>query len=252
MPSIIEVSPEMLTVLGAAAFPADRLPPESVAIAFSGLAPGRIPTVEYVGSPVAAGIPDADLVFYVARSACERLFATRPDRAMTWHLPCGLAAIARSIVDCEGDCAARDTLRLARSIELLCQFHAAYAQGLTLLPAEPSGSLTEMDVARVAAARRTIDRHWNRKLTIPALAKSCGLNRDKLTRGFVQIYGLTISQALSERRLEEARRMLIDSDLPVATIGYRCSYLNNAAFSRAFSRRFGVAPTAMRRIEMAA
>lgn len=252
MPSIIEVSSEMLTILGQVTVPADRLPPDPVAIAFSGLAPGHIPTVEYRDRVSAVEFPVADLVFYVARSACERLFATRPDRSTIWHLPSGLAAMALSIIDCEGDCAARDTLRLARSIELLCQFHAAYADGLTLLPAEPSGSLSEMDVARVAAARRTIDRHWDRKLTIPALAKSCGLNRDKLTRGFAQIYGLTISQALSERRLEEARRMLIDSDLPVATIGYRCSYLNNAAFSRAFSRRFGVAPTAMRRMEIAA
>lgn len=46
--------------------------------------------------------------------------------------------------------------------------------------------------------------------------------------------------------------LLIETDLPVATIGYRCSYLNNAAFSRAFTRRFGVAPTALRRSVLAA
>ncbi len=52
--------------------------------------------------------------------------------------------------------------------------------------------------------------------------------------------------------MRQARQMLAASDLPVASIGYRCGYLNNAAFTRAFSRRFGMAPTAMRRVGVAA
>lgn len=252
MPSIVAVSPEMLTVIGGATVTLSDLPPQPVALVFGGLDARRMPTVAFVERAHVERLQDGDLVFYVAEAACRRLFAVRPAASATWHLPAGLAAIARSIVDCEGDAATCGTLRLARSIELLCQFHAAYAHGMTLLPAEPAGNLSDRDVARLAAARRAIDREWDRKLTIAALAKSCGLNRDKLTRGFAQVYGLTIAEAISERRLEEARRMLVESDLPVATIGYRCSYLNNAAFSRAFSRRFGVAPTALRRLEIAA
>jgi SulP family sulfate permease len=40
--------------------------------------------------------------------------------------------------------------------------------------------------------------------------------------------------------------------LPVSTIGYRCGYLNNASFTRAFSRRFGIAPTQLRHGQLAA
>jgi AraC family transcriptional activator of pyochelin receptor len=89
-------------------------------------------------------------------------------------------------------------------------------------------------------------------LTIDDIAKSIGINRDKLTRGFRELYQCSVAEALSERRLRQARQMLAASDLPVASIGYRCGYLNNAAFTRAFSRRFGMAPTVMRRVGVAA
>ncbi|MBL0917046.1 MAG: helix-turn-helix transcriptional regulator, partial [Sphingopyxis sp.] len=84
------------------------------------------------------------------------------------------------------------------------------------------------------------------------LARGPGTNRDKLTRGFRELYNCTVAEALSERRLGQAQRMLAASDLPVASIGYRCGYLNNASFTRAFSRRFGMAPTEMRRVGIAA
>jgi len=78
------------------------------------------------------------------------------------------------------------------------------------------------------------------------LAREVGVNRDKLVRKFRELYGETIHDALSERRLREARTMLLSSDLPVSSVAHQCSYLSNASFSRAFSRRFGLAPTALR------
>lgn len=174
-----------------------------------------------------------------------------PDPDARWYLPSDLRALGQSIVSPESDDAAADTLRLARSTELLCQFFAALRSG-NLVAVEGQPSLTESDIARIAAARRIVDTRWQEKLTIDDIAKSCGINRDKLTRGFRELYQCSIAEALSERRLRQARRMLAASDLQVASIGYRCGYLNNASFTRAFSRRFGMAPTAMRRVGVAA
>ena len=114
------------------------------------------------------------------------------------------------------------------------------------------GSFGEKDIAKIAEARRMIDLRWHEKITIAEIARGVGVNRDKLVRGFRMLYGNSIAQILAERRLEEARRLLLASDLPVATVGYRCSYLNNASFTRAFTRRFGVAPSELRRTGIAA
>ena len=64
--------------------------------------------------------------------------------------------------------------------------------------------------------------------------------------------GSTVADAITDRRLQGAHRLLLATDLPVSSIGYRCGYSNNASFTRAFSRRFGMAPTRLRAIEAAA
>ncbi|RVQ69712.1 AraC family transcriptional regulator [Croceicoccus ponticola] len=241
----------MVTLIGHGPAPDCALPLHPVAFRFNGLTDERRPLLTYDRDFRPASANDTPLVLIAARAACDRLFSAHPDGGETWHLPSGLVMLALSILDCEGRGEARDTLRLARSIELLCQIHAALADGATLVATGSECDLSEGDVARVTAARRAIDQRWQDKITIAELARTTGLNRDKLARGFHGIYGATIAQVLSERRLSEARTMLLASDLPVATIAYRCSYLNNAAFTRAFNRRFGMAPSELRRTGIA-
>ena len=103
-----------------------------------------------------------------------------------------------------------------------------------------------MTSRRIVAARRLIDECWDEKLTLCQIARRCGINRSKLARGFRLLYGCTVTEALLERRLAEARRQLLSTDLPVGLIGYRNGYNNNASFSRAFCRRFGVPPSDLR------
>jgi AraC family transcriptional regulator, transcriptional activator of the genes for pyochelin and ferripyochelin receptors len=217
------VSPEMTSFVGPGTCDRLLLPPDALLIGFG-----------EIGEPVVSTLALRELeseehllVFAVSRGACRRLFGELPDPGGRWYLPSDLRALGQSIVAPECDAAAADTLRLARSIEMLCQLFAALRAG-NLVAVDGQPGLTESDIARIA------------------------INRDKLTRGFRELYHCSVGEALSERRLRQARTLLAASDLPVASIGYRCGYLNNASFTRAFSRRFGMAPTAMRRLGVAA
>lgn len=241
------VSPEMTTYVGRGSCDRLLLPPDALLLGFGDIGE---PVVRMLGFRELEA-EEHLLVFAVSRGACRRLFGELPDPEARWYLPSDLRALGQSIVAPDYGEAAADTLRLARSIELLCQFFAALRAG-QLVPVEGQPSLTESDISRIAAARRIVDTRWHEKLTIDDIAKSIGINRDKLTRGFRELYQCSVAEALSERRLRQARQMLAASDLPVASIGYRCGYLNNAAFTRAFSRRFGMAPTVMRRVGVAA
>lgn len=243
------VSHEMTTYVGQGGCDRRLLPPDALILGFGGV---QEPVVSTLGfRDLDHGVQDHLLVFAVSRGACRRLFGELPDPDARWYLPSDLRALGQSIVAPDSDGPAADTLRLARSIELLCQFFTALAAG-RLVTVDGQPSLSESDIARIAAARRIVDERWHEKLTLDDIARSCGINRDKLTRGFRELYHCTVAEALSERRLRQARQMLAASDLPVASIGYRCGYLNNASFTRAFSRRFGMAPTAMRRVGVAA
>ena len=250
----IDVSPEMLTLVGMGALGEHRWPPAPVAfeIAFGNPATIRF-HAKAARRPLEGRGSEIRLVLIVARNACDRLLGKRLGLAdgETYFLPPEMRPMAMAIRDCCLPEAAATPYRLAKSIELLCEILGAVgADGLS--PTCGGGSLSQLDLRRIAAARQLIDDQWHEKLTLVQIARSCGLNRSKLSRGFRELYHCSVSEALAERRLAEARHQLIATDLPVSLIGYRSGYLNNASFTRAFGRRFGQSPTDFRACVVAA
>ncbi len=181
----------------------------------------------------------------VSRAAIDRLFAWRGDGVGRYHLTTTLRTIALAIAEGTIGGVARDTYRVGKGIELFCETMHALTDN-ALVPVAAEGALNQADSRRLVAARRIIDEQWSEKLTLDSLARACGINRAKLTRGFRELYRCTVAEAIAERRLIEASRKLLTTDLPVSSIGYASGYLNNASFSRAFGRRFGVSPSEYR------
>ena len=249
----IDVSPEMLTLVGVGDLGDHRWPQSPVAFEFDFVTPS---SVRFHSNPVKAALErdgNAGLIFLVARDACERLLGQSLDivDGEVFLLPAALRGIAQTIRDCVLPEPVAVPYRLAKSIELLCELLSAHGAG-ELAPACGSGTLSQLDMKRIAAARQIIDEQWHEKLTLCQIARCCGLNRNKLSRGFRELYHCTVAQALAERRLAEASRQLIATDLPVSLIGYRSGYLNNAAFTRAFGRRYGQSPSHFRACGVAA
>lgn len=243
----IHVSGEMQSFVGAGAIPADGWPDQAIGFSF------RLndATFAFHSSPTGDAMAESDLAFVVAPDACNRIFNLIPTGDARWHLPSDVRAILLSIVDCQLAPPARETLQLAKSIELLCAVFARLGEDV-LVPADGAGELSEMDARRIVAARRMIDERWHEKLTLDSIARACGINRAKLTRGFRSMFDMSVADAIADMRLGGASEMLRATNLPVSSIGYRCGYLNNASFTRAFSRRFGVAPTRYRAHRLAA
>lgn len=247
----VEVSAEMLTLLGAGDVGGHRWPPRPVAFEFDEkleltfhARPGR----EHLNRDSACN----RLILVVDRAACERVngSAIEFDDGGSYIIPAELRAIAVALRDCQMAEAAATPYRLAKSIELLCEILQAKRSGDII--AASSSDLNFADCRRIAAARQLIEERWDQPLSLSEIARHSGVNRSKLSRGFRALYGCSISEAVSERRLAEACRQLIATDLPVGLIGYRSGYQNNASFSRAFCRRFGVPPSDYRLKSLAA
>lgn len=241
----IDVSAEFVAFVGPGALSRKGWPSDSLVVGFAGLEREAAAVLRFDPQPEHTVDMAAEIVLVVQREACRRLFGGLPTKAGNWYLPSRLRDIVRSILDCEAAPTARAMLQGARSVDLLCQAFAVMAKG-ELVPVEGGGLMNELDAARIAAARRMIDEKWQEKLTLESIARACGINRDKLSRGFRTVYNATVVDILTENRLSGARRLLLTSDLPVATIGYRCGYLNNASFTRAFTRRYGLSPSQLR------
>lgn len=254
----IEVSPEMTTLIGPGATDQAPLPAEAALLIFSPRGDACPPMIRIVAEPepndVAAATRTSDvLALLVKHHALKRLFGWSAEAydGAQYHLSHELGAIALSLRSCDREGGSLTAYRLAKSIELLCEAVAAI-QADNLVPIALHGALTERDTRAIVTARRLIDKQWHEKLTLDGIARAVGINRAKLTRGFRDLYGRTVIETLAERRLVEARAKLLTTDLPVSTIGYASGYLNNASFTRAFGRRFGVSPSDCRAIGRAA
>ncbi|MDF7775791.1 AraC family transcriptional regulator [Sphingomonas sp. AOB5] len=249
----IPVSPEMVIHVGTGLLGETAWPAQSSAFVFD----FSTTSFSHHSRPSAAQLDrdagQARLILVVARTAITRLLGSKLDMrdGERFHVPASLRAIVFAIRDCQFPEGARLPYRGAKSIEAVCEILRLHDED-ELVPFGAAGSLSLADSQRLMVARRFIEDKWAEKITLDTIARACGLNRAKLTRGFRDLFSCSVADAIAEQRLGEAKQMLLVTDLPVSSIGYRCGYLNNASFARAFSRHYGVAPTQYRATRLAA
>ena len=81
---------------------------------------------------------------------------------------------------------------------------------------------------------------------IPKLCLAIGLSRSQLHRKLKAITGKSTSLIIRGIRMDEARKLLIHSDLSISEIAYEVGFSNPNYFSTVFSDSYGVSPTEMR------
>lgn len=87
-----------------------------------------------------------------------------------------------------------------------------------------------------------IDNNYNEKITIKDLAKRCFYNPSYFSRIFSEIYGMTITEYIAERRFEKACQLLSGSDMTVEEVARSAGYRDTAAIFRHFKKKLGITP----------
>ena len=67
-------------------------------------------------------------------------------------------------------------------------------------------------------------------------------------RGDDRRVACTVGEHVRERRIEQARRLLVESDAPLFEIAARVGFADHSHFTRTFRRRFGIPPGEYRRL----
>ena len=252
----ITVSDELTVVVGHP--DAVSTPPQAIALAYTLGTIQDSATIAIVGTATVAALmenhgPGTRIVLLVAAPVITRMERAIPaaDDLEMLYMPSVLRLIALALRDCDVAGEAGDLYRAAKAVELLCET-LRLREAALLQPLVANAALPRSHSLRIMAARRLIDERWSEKLSLEKIAATCGLNRESLTRGFREMFHCSIAEALAERRLAEASRMLLTTDLPVSSIGYENGYGNNASFARAFGRRFGLSPSDYRAQRLAA
>lgn len=77
-------------------------------------------------------------------------------------------------------------------------------------------------------------------LSVPALALHAGMSERTFARIFRSETGTTPAEFVENARIDAARRLAEDSDLPVKKLADSVGYANTDGFRRAFNRRLGI------------
>ena len=131
-----------------------------------------------------------------------------------------------------------ETLGRALAIHLL-RWHSNLAPRLP----EPAASRPALRIQRVIEQMRSC---LDENLSLAQLAAAGGLSPSQLVRTFRGATGQPPHRYLRALRIEKARELLEQTELPVTEIGLRCGFEQPSHFATAFRTTTGLSPRAWR------
>ena len=133
-------------------------------------------------------------------------------------------------------------------------FREAVVAQLTLLlvdtarlSADVVGDLKLKDEPLLAEVFGFIERHYGEPISLKDVASAVAVSPGHLTTVVRRKTGRTVQQWISERRMAQARRLLVETDLPVAEVGRNVGLADPVYFTRCFRRAHGTTALRWRR-----
>lgn len=93
-----------------------------------------------------------------------------------------------------------------------------------------------------------IDNNFQQDIRREELAKLVFLNEDYLSRLFKKEMGVSVSSYIKDCRLTEAKKLLLESNLPINAVAIHVGYTHFAYFTKLFKENTGLAPIEFRRL----
>ncbi|HEU5199468.1 MAG TPA: AraC family transcriptional regulator [Ktedonobacterales bacterium] len=109
---------------------------------------------------------------------------------------------------------------------------------------EPTRGLTHQQTRRVL---EYVQAHLSETLSLETLAQQTGYTPYHFTRLFRQGTGESPHQFVLRLRIEQARRLLAETSLPLAEIAAACGFAHQSHLTQVFKRHLGLTPRAYRR-----
>ncbi len=89
-----------------------------------------------------------------------------------------------------------------------------------------------------------------REMPLTELLQIAGIQKSAFLEQFRHVTGTTPTQYITGLRLEYARDLLIETDLPVGVVAERCGFSDPFYFSRCFKKRYMLSPNHYRQAQL--
>lgn len=122
-----------------------------------------------------------------------------------------------------------------------------------VVPVEPvyvvtrqSSDISAQDDPSVATALRFIKNYAGQAISVPDVIEQARVSRRTLEKRFSRALGRSIGSEITQCRLERARRLLLETDLPSYRVAAGSGFGSIKTFNRVFRRAAGVSPRRFR------
>ena len=92
-----------------------------------------------------------------------------------------------------------------------------------------------------------IQQNFTGKISLREFGEQFHLSEKYISRYFKEHFHITLSQYITHLRLEHAKQLLQDTDIPVTEIAMQSGYQNVSYFIRSFKKTYGVSPLKYRK-----
>lgn len=93
-----------------------------------------------------------------------------------------------------------------------------------------------------------IDAHLHQRISVEQLASMAGVGAAQFARLFKRTTDTTLHQFIIKRRIEKARSLLTDTNMPIIQIAYECGFADQVHLTRLFGRFIGSSPAQFRKM----
>ncbi|MBC9250474.1 AraC family transcriptional regulator [Pseudomonas alcaligenes] len=88
-----------------------------------------------------------------------------------------------------------------------------------------------------------IDQHFRDSVDQKELAQRCGMTPFRFCRVFKEVYGQGFMEYILRKRMDFAKELLHNSQMPITSIGYEAGFKDPSYFARAFKQCIGCTPS---------
>jgi transcriptional regulator of acetoin/glycerol metabolism len=117
---------------------------------------------------------------------------------------------------------------------------------LKLAPTPPPQAHGGLSTGAMRRVREYVEVHLNESIDLGMLARIAGLSMHHFARQFKQSAGVTPHYYLTQKRVERAQEMLVQTDLPLVEIAYAAGFSDQSHLARHFRYMLGTTPREFR------
>jgi AraC family transcriptional regulator len=133
--------------------------------------------------------------------------------------------------------------------EIICKLLLVHRQvyfEMMKLPSQKAATKEEL-YRRINIGHDYISAYFNQQISLSDMARVACLSPNHFLRNYKLLFGISPHQYLTERRLQEARRLLLSSGKSVTEVCLEVGFQSLGSFSCLFSERFALSPSFFRK-----